>query len=743
MPDRPPAHDPRLGHAYAASIFLSAFLLFLVQPMVARMLLPRFGGSPAVWSTALVFFQVALLLGYAYAHWSAVRLTPRRQALVHGALVGLAVVVLPPRIPEALVLRPEAWPVPALLASLALVVGIPFLVLATNSSLVQHWFARRPSTSRSDPYALYAASNAGSLLALLAYPFLVEPLFGVRSQVWLWSAGYVAFAALTGVLMWRAATDGRAPESAAHPPDVAWHGLWRPRAAIDDAAGRRLIWVLRSAVASSLLVATSMAITTDLAAVPLFWVIPLALYLATFIAAFGATRRVPRRLVAGATVVGVATSLVALAVPIAELWAVLLPPLFTLLAGALLCHGDLAAERPPPRHLTAFYLWIALGGALGGAFGSLVAPLAFDSVLEYPLTLVALAWLVSLSPGARLAWPRQRPAVPVTALVPALAMAGFAALIAYKLAYGPGSSRANWLLTTLLLLVYGAAMAKKPGRFGLATTLFVMVYTTGFAESLHVVAQDRSFFGVLRIRETSRERVMLHGTTMHGTQQLDPAGSRIPSGYYHPDGPLWHPVAGAKDGARIAVIGLGTGALAGLADAGQQLTFFEIDPLVERMARAHFTYLADSPADVRVVIGDGRLTLAAQPDGALDVLIVDAFSSDAVPVHLLTAEAMDLYRRKVSADGLVVLHISNRHLDLARVARGYGRLRGVPVAHIQWRPSPAAAREGASRTHAVALAPTSGVIDALVDEPGWSLLGAGPAALWTDDKASVFGVLMW
>lgn len=756
----------------AASVFLSAFLLFLVQPMVARMLLPRFGGSPAVWTTALVFFQAALLAGYAYAHASTARLGPRAQAGLHAALVAAAALALPPRLPAAA--APGGWPVPALLAALAAMIGAPFVVLAANSSLVQHWWARGPGARGGDPYPLYAASNAGSLLALAAYPFVLEPLLGLRAQAVLLAAGYAAFALLTLRLLGGAArgapdaagdpagvaprregartTDAPADSSAALPADSPAtlppsRGLFAPPAAVPQAsAARAARWVARSATASALLVASSLAITTDVAAVPLLWVVPLALYLATFVAAFGSPWRVPRGLVVAATVASVCAALVAMALPLGSLAAVLAPPLCALLFGALLCHGDLAAERPPPSELTAYYLWIAVGGALGGALCSLVAPVVFDRVAEYPLALVALAFLVAVPPGGARRSVRPTARRPTaSAWVPAAAMAALAAVTAHRLAYAPPAERANWLVVAPLLLLYGAALASRPGRFGLAAALFALVHATGFAASQNVVAQERGFFGVLRVRETSTTRALLHGTTMHGTQPIGATEDELrrPGGYYHPEGPLGRPLAELGPGADIGIVGLGTGALAAVARPGQRIVYYEIDPLVERLARAHFGYLAASPADVRVVLGDGRLALESAPDGAFDLLVVDAFTSDAVPVHLLTAEALDLYLRKTAPEGLVVLHVSNRHLDLARVLYGYAEDRGAPMAYALWEPSAAAAAEGAAWTEAVALSPSPERLAAVLAQPGWRPRPEGEPVRWTDDRSSVVGVLRW
>lgn len=746
------------------SVFTSACLLFLVQPMVARLLLPGFGGSPAVWNTALVFYQAVLLVGYAYAHWSATRLPPRWRVPVHLVVVLVPLLLLPPAVRAFGVPPSAAWPVPWVLAALAAAVGLPFFALASNSSLTQGWLAPTLTASGQDPYRLYAASNAGSLLALLAYPFAFEPLLGVRAQTSLWALGYLLFVALTMVVLrvghrghrGMRVEAGEVGEMGAG--DHALDGVAGTRGVrdqeVEGASGgarhlapskqRRVLWIVRSGVVASLLLSVTLAISTDIVAVPLLWILPLAVYLLTFILAFALPERLPRGPLVAATVASIAAALALQLIPIhLSLPTQVALALAPLAFGGLLVHLDLARDRPAPRHLTSFYLLLALGGVLGGILNSLLAPVVFDTVAEYPLTLAAMAWLLpAAGPAAlvrdlRAAW-RARNVLPaVTVLVLAgVAVAG--------LRQDDRLQQALWVIVLLLLLPYALLLRPRLAHLALATTALALVLAAGLVSFVPLVDQSRSFFGVLRVLEEPGVRVMMHGTTLHGAQQTDPELRRIPAAYHHANGPMGSAVRSLPADATVAMVGLGTGALVALTQPGQRVEFFEIDPLVETVARREFTYLEDAPGDVTVHIVDGRLGLAAAPDAAYDLLVVDAFSSDSVPAHLLTAEALALYLRKVRPEGLIVFHISNRELDLARVLRGWSLATGRPVAVQAWDPTPAERGQGAMSTRAVALAPAGATVERLIDSSNgaWRRLGqAGPAVFWTDDWSSLLGVL--
>ncbi len=722
---------------FVASIFLSAFLLFLVQPLVTRMLLPVYGGSPAVWNTALVFFQVLLLAGYLYAFLlSRLRSIPAA-VLLHGAVLLLPLFALPPALTAGMSsgVATSAWPAARLLLALGVLVAAPFFALSSNSSLVQWWWSRSGFRGSQDPYWLYGASNFGSLLALLAYPFLLEPAFGVVQQSAFWSVGYGVFVLLTLAVMLSAIRRQRSP--AAHSDS---HGIDHTAPALKSAGQvprrRVAFWVFRSAVGSSLLLSVTTQITTDLAPTPLLWVVPLALFLLTFILAFSWTERLHRRWLVAAVVVVLSASvglLVARGRPPFQI--TLSISLATLFFGALLCHRDLAASRPRTTHLTAFYLWISFGGALGGTLNGLVAPLLFDSVAEHPLTLMALALLLYVDPTTdRLSpyRPNWRVGVLaglglVTPLLPSLQTVG-------------GQS---WILAVLGVTgLWALACARYVGLVGITVWIAGALVLANVADAGTLIDRERSFFGVISVRDEGHTIEMLHGTTIHGGQSKDPALRRTPWAYYHPAGPLGSLVLDAPESARIGILGLGTGGMAVLGKPGQRITYFEIDPLVERMAREHFTYLDDSPAQVDIVLGDGRLELEGVPDGSFDLLFVDAFSSDFIPIHLLTDEAIDLYVRKARPEALIVFHISNRHADLRGVLRGHGEARGRAVAYADFTPTREAAQDGATRAVVAALSTRDGTIEALTRSPLWNRYAADVEPVrWTDDHSNLLSVL--
>ncbi|UCC26233.1 MAG: fused MFS/spermidine synthase [Gemmatimonadales bacterium] len=721
---------------FIASIFLSAFLLFLVQPLVTRMLLPVYGGSPAVWNTALVFFQVLLLLGYLYAFVLSQLRSKALGLTLHSAVLILPLLLLPPSLGSGMSIgvATSAWPAARLLLSLWLLVAAPFFTLSSNSSLVQWWWTQGGFRGSQDPYWLYAASNTGSLIALLCYPFVLEPSFGVLDQARLWSGGYALFVVLTLAVMVHAAARPRS-----YMVEVPTEPMPEPEATPGGAqvsVGRRrvLMWIVRSAVGSSLLLSVSTQITTDLAPTPLLWVVPLALFLLTFIVAFGAADRLPRPVLTAAATTFLMASVGLLLVggrPSFEV--TLFIALGTLFFGALLCHRDLAAGRPGAKHLTAFYLWISLGGALGGTLNGLVAPLVFDSVAEMPLTLMAVAFLVYVDPETDRLTP-SRPSWIV----------GLLAGAAFLLPVLTSIQVQGWGLTLGVLggvILWSLASARYVGLNSVTVGIAcILVLSSGFASRM--VERERSFFGVISIVEDAETIQMIHGTTVHGMQWKDEARRAIPSFYYHPSGPMGSLMRAEDDSAAIGIVGLGTGGLAGFGKPGQRITYFEIDPLVEDLAREHFTFLGDSPADVSVVIGDGRLELEKLDQDTFDLLIIDAFSSDFIPVHLLTDEALDLYIDKVKSTGLVVFHISSRHADLRRVLEGYARARGRPVAYADYSPSAEALDEGAHRTIVGAFSESTAAIQALTREPLWTRYAADISPVrWTDDYSNILSVL--
>lgn len=716
---------------YVASVFLSAFLLFLLQPILARMLLPVYGGSPAVWNTCMVFFQAVLLAGYAYAHGSLRRFGFARQSLVHGVLLVASLLFLPHALRTT---TASGSPIASILITLTLLAGIPFFVLSTNSSLTQRWFSLGAFETSADPFWLYAASNAGSLIALLSYPIVVEPLFGLRAQLRGWAIGYVGFVMLSvaAMLLARPAMSAVDVRETAPTPPVPMR--------------RRLSWIILAAVASSLLLSITMEITTDVISTPLFWVVPLSIYLLTFIIAFSPSLRPRRQIVSFATMVGIAICFTMLVIPtLFPLWFALVAQLATLFFGALLCNADLADERPGAAQLTDFYLWIALGGVIGGIANSIVAPLVFSTVVEYPLTLVALALLLRREQPGEM--PRRTRVIEWSPSLAMLAFAGIAAsaVLSHRSHHTLGVNSAGilqWQFTPVALLVAGALLASQRGAFASASALSAAFVIGGLTFIDPIVDHGRSFFGISRVTDNARERIMIHGVTVHGSQRHDPRFRDIPTSYYYPNGPLGWTVAHAPANAEIGVVGLGAGALAALTHPGQRITYFEIDPLVVAMARRDFTFLADSPARTAIMIGDGRQLLERVPDDHFDLLVLDAFSGDAIPTHLLTQEALALDMRKLKPRGLLVVHISNRYADLARVFRGLHQATGQPIVIDQYLPSPAEQEQGVRPTVAVALARDPAVYAQLAPMHQWFWLDANGAAVhWTDDHVNLLGVL--
>jgi hypothetical protein len=662
---------------FALTLFVSATLLFLVQPMIGKMVLPLLGGSPAVWNTCMVFFQATLLAGYLYAHAVTKRLSARTQLIVHVVLLLLPLVPLlllgfdAPRVARDWMPPPtEANPIPWLLALLAIAAGLPFFVVATSAPLLQSWFSSTGHSAGRDPYFLYAASNLGSMLALLGYPTLVEPYLPLALQSWVWIAGYAALVLLTavcGVAMWRAAA-GRGVTA----PDVVTYDT----EAETPSLGRRLRGVALAFVPSSLMLGVTTYVTTDIAAIPLLWIIPLALYLLSFILVFA---RLP----------GFVHALFVLLLP-AVILALLFPPpwhfdslgidlrvpqlhvwqsiglhFVALFVAAMVCHGELARSRPAPAYLTEFYLCMSLGGVLGGIFNGMIAPVAFHTVVEYPLVIAAACLLLP-----RLGLPRA--VAPLRWLD--YAFAGVLGLF--------GVGVAGFLLARVYATVQDAERLPR----------FVRPYAVKLVEDYglrdeNVLIQERGFFGVVKVQTSNYGSChqMIHGTTNHGMQCLEPERRGEPLTYFHRQGPigqLFTAVKEMKPQRHLAVMGVGTVTLAAYTDPGWKLTLYEIDPWVVRIARdeRYFTYLRDAEArqvQVDIHLGDGRLQVAKAPPGEFDILFMDAFSSDSVPVHLITKEAVEMYLTKLKPNGILVINIANRYLDFAPVLTALAEATGL------------------------------------------------------------------
>jgi hypothetical protein len=719
---------------FTATVLLGASLLFLVQPMIGKRLLPQLGAAPAVWNTCLVFFQAVLLAGYAYAHGAAAWLSLRRRLVLHAAIVLVPLVVLPvagvASAPPGRV-NPTAW----LLQELAMAIGLPFLVLSASAPVLQSWFSGTTHPRAASPWFLFAASNVGSLLGLVAYPTIVEPLLPLRAQGVVWSSAYGVYAVLVlgcALRTWQAlpasadATRGRA-HAASAPPG--------PRPA------QVAHWIALSAVPSSLTLGVTTHLATDVASLPMLWVLPLSLYLLTFVAAFSrvsaaATRAADRLLPMQVLLVAILT-IGGLAIPLGL--AVVLH-LLAFTAAALVCHGQLAQSRPSVEHLTGYYLAIAFGGMLGGVANALVAPAVFDGVVEYPLAIV-LACALRPARAER----TNRAASPASAVAALLAGALALGVVLWGNRAEAGPRLYAALLAVPAFVAY--AVARRPRPFAVAVGLMLLAGSLARGRYGPVVHAERTFFGVHRVHEDPdrRRRVLMHGTTLHGAQSLDPALRHEPLAYYHRRGPFGQAFSAlpAASRSRVAVVGLGAGALASYARSGQRWTFFEIDPAVERIARdaRWFSYLSDCGERCSVVTGDARLSLARAPERAFDLLVLDAFSSDAIPVHLVTSEAFALYFSRLSEGGAVLVHYSNRHLALepvlGRVAHEHGW-----VALAQVDPAGKEADSAKMPSEWMVIARDARDVGPLIVDARWVPVGPSRGApLWTDDFSSLFGVL--
>ena len=730
---------------FATTLFLTSSLLFAVEPLIAKGLLPSLGGGATTWTTAVAFFQLALVVGYLYADLAA-RLGTRRNAWLHVALLAAVALAFPLRAPTGWV-PPPAHQALWLFARLATTIGPPFILLAATAPLVQSWLAESGHRDARDPYFLYAASNAGSMLALLAYPIALEPFVGLARQRRLWAAGLVLAVALLAACATAALRFARsAGESFAARPisplvaePVRWSKRWR--------------WLALSGVPSSLLLSVTSYATTDLVALPLLWVIPLAIYLLTFIVAFGSWRLFPARRMVWLQPM--------LLVPLtAEMFlttegsALVLIPIHAVVffVTALVCHQTLAASRPPADRSTEFYLWIALGGALGGLFNVFLAPLLFRSLVEYPLGLVAAALLRPVpdsaadaadSTGTDAARAGRRDVAAPLALLAVLA--GGVWLL--RRVAGRMEDRTETVVLAVLLAAAGAAAYSfrgRPLRFGLGLAAIILSGTFYAQGETHLVFAARSFYAVHRVtREGPTTLKLASGNTLHGEQDLSPAMRREPLTYYHrasPIGDVMKAWAGSPERRNVGVIGLGAGTLAAYSAPGERWTYFEIDPVVVEVARDRFTYLGDARGEVNVVLGDGRLSLAAVADGTFGLLVLDAFSSDAVPVHLLTREALALYVRKLAPGGLLAFHLSNRHLALAEIVAAGATAEGLVGLSRSGGVTPAQASQGKSPSSWVVLARAASDLGPLAPFAGWSPLPRGGRA-WTDDASSLWSVL--
>jgi hypothetical protein len=725
---------------YAVTVFFSAALLFAVQPMFARMALPLLGGSANVWNTALVFYQATLLAGYVYADLSTRLLGVRRQALVHIAVLLAPLAVLPIGIASGWAAPIGIDPTVALLGLLTGAVGLPFFAVSTTAPLLQRWFTKTGHPAAADPYFLYAASNVGSFLALLSYPLIVERLVPLTGQARWWAIGYGVF-----VVLVLASALGMLRRNDISQATTLEADYTRPPGA---GIKRRARWVVLALIPSSLMLGATTHVSTELAAVPLLWIVPLSIYLLSFVLVFS-RRPPPHRLFVRLLPIMAFAVTFTLAVKAIEPIVFVIPlHLILLFVISMVCHGELARDRPGAHTLTEFYLWMAAGGVLGGAFNALIAPLLFRSVVEYPLMIVAAVLVAPpRSPRtSRLAAEHPRWMTRAVDLGVAIVLGAFTLSLLVGMEATTFTARSKYLVAFGVPALAAFAFSRQPVRYGLSLGAVLFVSATFGGSRGHVIHSDRTFFGVHRVVIDPSEsyRQLLHGSTIHGLQSLDPARRREPLGYFSANGPAGQILSSSvRRPARIAVVGLGNGTLATYALPGESWTFFELDATVERIARdpRWFTFLTDSPGSIQVVLGDGRLSLKAVRD-RYDLLILDAYSSEAIPLHLMSREALALYLARLEPHGVLALHISNRHFDLAPIVAALAEDAG-----LEWRVrreemrDPNEVRRGNVPSTWAVLTHRLESIAALAADPRWRKVRPAPGQLWTDDYSSLLSAL--
>ncbi len=750
---------------FSLTLFLSAGLLFLVEPMIAKMILPRLGGTPAVWNTCMMFFQAVLLAGYGYAHLSGSNVRINRQIILHVLLFVAACVVLPIALPRQWLPTSEGSPIGYVLFLLLVSVGLPFFVLSSNSLLLQRWFADTRHPSAKDPYFLYSASNLGSMLALISYPTLIEPYFRLAEQSRLWSIGYVVLLAFTAFCAWL--TRKYPP---AGPNEERGNGNSEADAcAADDSRltfRERSRWVLLAFVPSSLMLGVTTYLSTDVAAIPLFWIIPLSLYLLSFIIVFARIPAIVHKVMVLLLPLSV-TALIFVSYSNLSIpkWVIFIFHLVNFFVCCMVCHGEIARSRPATKHLTKFYLLISVGGVLGGVFNALVAPVAFNTVLEYPLVLVLGALLLPVRKGEKLfdqgIWRRFWKDGILYIGIP-LVLVPLTYWSTNKLSTGDMhletiaaflhvEKRTLFLIIvygSLILLCNGLVFLKRPLLFGIGIAALLMTLVVSNDIDRDIVHRERSFFGVLTVERDSDDEFMSlhHGTTLHGKQRVASLRRFEPLTYYHSKGPVGRVFAefsGDRKKSRIAVTGLGTGTIAAYAGEGQTIDFYEIDPAVRMIAISswYFSYLNDCQAKWNIILGDARLTMEKAPPHSYGIIILDAFSSDAIPVHLLTKEAVNLYFSKLSQDGVLLFHISNRYVDLAPIL---GKLAEENRFACMICSDDEDAGEEKSASTWVLLARKKTDFGDLIRSDAWEKITLqGRVKVWTDDFSDILSVFKW
>lgn len=726
------ARASALAPVFALALFTSAALLFWVQPLVAKMLLPLLGGAPSVWNTCMVFFQSLLLAGYAYALFVSQRLSLRNQAIVHAILLLAAGVVLPFGLSERVLssLPTQSSPILWLLTTLAVTVGPPFLLLSATAPLLQRWFSHSTHKAARDPYFLYAVSNAGSMLALLGFPFLLEPVFAIRMQSTFWAVGYVALVVLiiTCALLLnarRAISDQR--EIAVEQTEIKIQ------------KSQRFEWVLFAFVPSSLMLGVTTYIATDVASVPLIWIIPLALYLLTFIVAFGNKQiiKLPLASILFPIALVVLGALIILSPPI-SVWVTITLHLLVFFFAALVSHQRLAQSRPHVSKLPEYYLWIAVGGVLGGIFNAIVAPMVFSTPFEYPAAIILACLIRPVTTQEQKTKSLMRTTFPVFIFVLTFALALTIPRLELRAQLEQG------LVLLLPLVLCFVFSFRRPFIFALSLAALMFASIPYVNASVQTLTTQRNFFGVWRVTTSPNEefRRLYHGSTVHGVQMKDEARKCMSTSYYHRTGPVGDvfDVYGSKPAnPSVAIVGLGAGAISTYSLPGQQWDFYDIDPAIVHIASepTYFSFLSDCmKGSYRMILGDARLSLRDAPAGKYGLFVMDAFSSDSVPAHLLTTEAMDLYLHKLSNDGMFAFHISNRYLNLEPLLSGLSKRAGLS-AYI--RRDPEKGMNGKYPSVWVVMARNDAALGSIPSDSRWKRLQGD--TVWTDDFSNILSLL--
>ena len=652
---------------FASTLFSSALLMFVLQPLFGKLLLPLLGGTPAVWNSCMVFYQSVLFLGYLYAHLLGTRLNSNVQITVHLAVIGLSFFALPVGLPENLLPPTETNPTFWIFSTLALAIGLPFFILSTTAPLIQKWFAHVGHKDSTDPYFLYAASNTGSLVSLLSYPFLIEPELGLADQQSDWTLGYVVLCLLIascGFVLWKnyqSIESENVPTSSPHAPQLSWK--------------TQFYWGALAFVPSSLLLGLTNFISTDIASVPLLWIIPLTVYLLSFVIVFSRWNDKSHAWLVRLQPIFLIPFVAYAFINPADLpyWMYLFFHVIAFFFAIMVCHGELAAQRPHSAHLTTYYLIMSFAGMLGGMFNTFVAPFIFNGIYEYPLMIIAA---LLLRPSLK---KFSLPEIGMQLIDPLLLLAigvGIYFSVENLIGYFDGIAISLILLTIAVYFLRQRVIAYA----GLVGVIIMSAMVVHHSES-HTLMQERTFFGVMAVRESvltdekdqaETYHELFHGTTKHGAQRLIPTESKTPLTYYSrpsPMGQLFKTFDAQNENWNIGVVGLGAGALTCYAKPSQTWTLYEIDPIVVDIAKnsAYFSYLSQCAPNAISEIGDARLSLQNKPDGTFNLLMMDAFSSDAVPTHLLTREAIELYFKKLKPNGILAFHITNRHLLLKKV----------------------------------------------------------------------------